>query len=84
MFSYYFIILLFIFVVSISVSQTFTSCSLQPGTRRKTIDIQGTSRDYQLYVPQGISFPTSVVFAWHGLTSSPTTAEEYMQLKPQV
>jgi len=78
----YFKILFLIFVIFVTTTQTYASCSLQTGT--ESITVNGIDRDYEVYVPQGVSFPTSVLFAWHGIDSSPNDIEKKMKLKPQV
>jgi len=41
------------------------------------------SRYYQVYVPQGITFPAAAVFLWHGISSSPAKIEAKVGLKLQ-
>jgi len=58
------------------------SCSLATGISVFPITVGGIPREYKVHVPTGISFPASVVFAYHGISSSTDTIEGKMLLQP--
>lgn len=47
------------------------------------LTVDGISRKYQLFVPENVQYPTSLVVAWHGITSSPDDIEPRMKLTAQ-
>jgi polyhydroxybutyrate depolymerase len=50
------------------------------GRKRETINVDGISRKYEIHVPNAVKYPASLVFAWHGISSSPTDIESRMQV----
>jgi len=58
------------------------ACSLARGLSVRKLTVGGIPREYKVFVPTGISFPASVVFAYHGISSTTDTIEGKMQLQP--
>jgi len=54
--------------------ETLATCGLS-GTSTRTLSVGGITREYKVIVPQGISFPASVVFIYHGISSDTATIE---------
>jgi len=63
-------------------STTSAVCPLSVGTTSRRLNVGGIEREYKLIVPQGTSFPTSAVFAYHGISSDTATIENKMKLLP--
>jgi len=77
----------FLALLGVALSQT-TTCKQQSSnpptwSSPKTITVGTTTRRYNMYVPAGVTYPTSVIFAWHGITSCPSTIEGKMKLIAQ-
>lgn len=49
------------------------------GRVREGITVGGVARNYEMYVPEGVTYPASLVFAWHGISSDPADIEKKVQ-----
>jgi len=49
----------------------------------QNVTVNGVTREYKLFVPAGVTYPSSLVVAWHGIGSSPDEIEKKMKMQPQ-
>lgn len=53
-----------------------------PSSGTKTITSGGRNRNFELYVSPGASSSSSIIFVWHGISSSPSKIENLVKMKP--
>lgn len=61
------------------------SCKSSTGTGRVagSVSVGSSTRAFSMYVPTGVTYPSALVLAWHGISSSPSEIESKMKMQAQ-